>query len=127
MRGAINRFVVRIIDPLDNVSLLAHSGVWKNRIGSGEIFQVRFERTDVDGRAVRNVLGNAKRVGGFMNTIKTRELPTARANGVGRVDQTIGARTNPAVSSIRISRRPTPRAVYFTGANWTVANRRARQ
>src|SRR5215470_17820910 len=104
MRGAINRLVVGIINSLDDVSLFAHPGVWKNRVRGSQIFQVRLERTDVDCWTVRNILGNAEGVGDFLNSVKPSELPNAHAHGVARVDQTIGTRKNPAVRSIGISR-----------------------
>src|SRR4030095_5096002 len=104
MRRAINRFVIRVINSLDDVSLLAHSRVRKDGVSCGQIFQVRLEGTDVDRRTVRNILGNAKRVGHFLHSVESSELSNADAHGVARADKPVGARKNTAVSPIGISR-----------------------
>src|SRR5258705_397387 len=70
MRGPINWFVVRIINPFDDVRLLAHSRIWKNRVRSSQIFQVSLKRTDVDGWTMRNILGNAEGVRDFFHSIQ---------------------------------------------------------
>src|SRR5581483_1902845 len=127
MCGPVNRFVVRIINSLDNVRLLANSGIGKNRVSCGQIFQVRLKRTDVDRRTVRDVLRYAERVGDFLNRVEPGQLPNAHAHGVARMDQTIGARIDSTVSSVGISRRPAPRPIDFTGSYWAIADRSARQ
>src|SRR4026207_1542651 len=126
MRRAIDRFVIRIINPLDDVRLLAHSGIWKNRVRSSQIFQVSLKRTDVDGWTMRNIFRNAERIGDFLDGIKPGKLPNAHTHGVARVNETVGARQGAPISPIGVSRRPTPRALYFTGMNRTLADRRAR-
>src|SRR6478735_6638451 len=54
--SSINSVVIRVVDPLDDVALLANPGIGENREGRREIFQVRLERADVDRGSVRNVL-----------------------------------------------------------------------
>src|SRR2546430_2595334 len=127
MRGAINWFVIRIINSLDDIRLFAHAGIGKNRVRRSQIFQVSLKRTDVSGWTVRNILRNAERVGDLLNGVQPGKLSNAYAHGVARVDQAIGARTNSAVRSIGISRRPISSAVDFTRLDRTVTDRSARQ
>ena len=56
MGGTINRVVILIVNPLDNIGLFAHTGVGKGGISSGQIFQVRFKRANVDGGPMRNLV-----------------------------------------------------------------------
>ena len=89
MRSAINRLVIRIVDPLDNIRLLADSCIGKNRVRGSQIFQVGLERTDVDGWTVRDILRNPERVANFLHHIQPGELPNAHTHGVARMDQTV--------------------------------------
>ena len=127
VRGAINWFVLLIVDALDDVSLLAHSGIGKNRVSGSQIFQVRLERTDVDGGTVRNILSNAEVVRDFLHRIEPGELSDAHAHGVARMNETIGARLDAAIGAVGICGRPISRAFDFTGLNRTIADRRTRQ
>jgi hypothetical protein len=72
----INRFVLLIVDALDDVRLPAHSGVGKHSVSGSQIFQVALERTDVAGRAVRNVLSNAEVVRDFCTASSPANCPT---------------------------------------------------
>ena len=76
MRGAINGLVIRVVDPLDDVALLANPGIGENREGRREIFQVRLERADVDRGSVRNVLPKAKGSGNPLCVISPANSPT---------------------------------------------------
>src|SRR6266567_7739252 len=76
---------------------------------------------------MRNILRNSQCVGDLLHGIEPGELSNAHTHGVARMDETVGARENPAVSSIRISRRPIYRAIDFSGSNRAIANRSARQ
>ena len=67
MRGAINRFVQLVVDPLNDVSLFAYPRVWKNRVSRSKIFQVCLEGTDVNRRPVRNVLRKPERGRDFLH------------------------------------------------------------
>src|SRR4030095_1141059 len=69
----------------------------------------------------------AQGVSDLLNSVQPGELPDAHAHGVARMNQTIGTRKDSAVSPIGISRRPAPRPVNFTRANWPVADRSAGQ
>ena len=89
MRGAKDRLVLLVVDALDDVCLLAHSGIGKNRVSSSQIFQVRLKRTDVNRRPVRNILSKAERVGDLLHRVESSELPDAHAHGVARMDETV--------------------------------------
>src|SRR5204863_3398946 len=117
MRREINRFVSLVVDSLDNVSLLSRAAVRKDGVSSCQIFQVCLERTDVDRGTMRDVLRNSERIGDFLHRVEPGELSNAHTHGVARMDETVGARENPTISSIRISRRPISRAVDFPGPN----------
>ena len=127
MRRKINRFVLLIVDALDDVCLLAHSGVGKHSVSGSQIFQIALERTDVAGGPMRNILSNAKIVRDFLHRIKSGELPNAHAHRVARMNETVGARHDPAIRAVGICRRPISGAVDFTGLNRTVADRCPRQ
>ena len=127
MRRAINRVVIRVVDSFDDVSLLANARVRKNHVGRGEIFQVRFERADVNRRPARNVFGQTDRRRDLLNVIEPRELTDAHAHRVARMDQAVRNRLDAAVSPVRISRRPISRAFDFARLDRPVANRRPRQ
>src|SRR6266576_7024015 len=106
MRGEVNRFVPLIVDALDDVCLLAHSGVGKRSVSGSQIFQIALERTDVAGGPVRNVLSNAKIIRDFLYRIESGELANAHAHGIARMDQTIGARHDATISAVGFSGRP---------------------
>ena len=89
MRGAKDRLVLLVVDALDDVCLLAHSGIGKNRVSSSQIFQVRLKRTDVNRRPVGNILRKAERVGDSLHRIESGELADAYAHGVTRMDKTV--------------------------------------
>ena len=126
MRREINRFVLLIVDALDDVCLPAHSGVGKHSVSGSQIFQIALERTDVAGGAVRNVLSNAKIIRDFLYRIESGELANAHAHGVARMNETVGARHGPAVRAVGICRRPITGTVDFARLNRTVADRRPR-
>src|SRR4029077_5550834 len=92
MRREINRFVLRIVDTLDDVCLPAHSGVGKHTVSGSQIFQVALEGTDVAGGPVRNILSNAQIVRDFLYRIEAGELANAHAHGVARMNETGGRR-----------------------------------
>ena len=100
MRGKINRFVLLIVDALDDVRLLPHTGVGKNRVSGSQIFQVRLKRTDVDRGTVRNILSNTEIVRDLLHCIKSGELSDAHAHGVAGMNETIGARLDPAIGAV---------------------------
>src|SRR5439155_22109380 len=127
MSGPINRLVFLIVNPLDDVSLLANPAVRKNGVRGSETFEVRLERTNINGRTARNVFAEVESGRDFLHRIKAGELADSHAHGIARIDQTIGARLNAAISAIGISRRPISGAVDFTGLNRVVANRGTRQ
>src|SRR6266480_280672 len=127
MRRAKNWFVLLIIDALDEVSLLAHSSVGKDGVSGGKIFQIRFERTDVDRWPVRSILGKTKRGGDFLHSIQSRELTDAHAHCVARMDKAVRARQDAAVGPIGISRGPISGAFDFPALNGTVADGSSRQ
>src|SRR5436853_6841511 len=102
-----------IVDSLDDVSLLAHTGIRKNRISGGQIFQIGFKRTDVNGRTARNVVAEIERGRDFLHGVKPGKLPNSHAHGVARMNQTVRAWLNSAVSAIRIRGRPSSGAVDF--------------
>src|SRR5437868_11971404 len=110
-----------IVDPFDDVSLPPDTGVRKNRVSGGQIFEIRFERTDVNGRTARSVVGQIQGGRDFLDGVESRELADANAHGVARMDQTVGARLDPAVSAIRICGRPSSGAVDFAWLNRAVA------
>src|ERR1700746_1710216 len=91
MRCEINRFVLLIVDALDDVCLPANTSVWKNSVSGSQIFQVALERADVAGGPVRNVLSNAEIVRDFLYPIEARERANAHAHGVARMNQTVRA------------------------------------
>src|SRR5947207_14105676 len=97
MRREINRFVLLIVDTLDDVCLPAHSGIGKHSVSGSQIFQVALEGTDVAGGSVRNVLSNGEVIRDFLYRIKSGKLPNAHAHGVARMNETVGARHGPAV------------------------------
>src|SRR4029453_5438317 len=127
MRREINRFVLLIVDALDDVCLLAHSGVGKNSVSRSQIPQIALERTNVAGGPVRNVLSNAKIVRNFLHRTEPCELTNAYAHGVAGMNETVGARHGPSVRAVRICRRPITGTVDFARLNGTVADRRPRQ
>src|SRR5438034_3499820 len=127
MRCAKNWFVLLIIDALDEVSLLAHASVGKDGVSGGKIFQIRFERTDVDRWPVRSILGKTERGGDFLHSIQSRELTDAHAHCVARMDKAVRARQDAAVDSIGISRGPISGAFNFPTLNRAVADSSARQ
>src|SRR5438477_12806422 len=102
----INRFVLLIVDALDDVCLPADSVVGKNSVSRSQILQVALERTDVGGGSVRNVLSNAKIVRNFLHRIEPRELANSHAHGVAGVNETVRTRHGPAVRAFRICWRP---------------------
>src|SRR6266404_4348981 len=122
VRRTINRLVLGIVDSLDDVSLLAHTGIRKNRVSGGQIFQVGFKRTDVNGWTARNVVAQIQRGRDFLDGIEPGELPNPHTHRVARVNQTVRARLNPAVGPIRICGGPVSGAVDFARLNWAVAN-----
>src|SRR5437870_11749828 len=85
MRDEMNRFVPLIVDSLNNVTLLAHSGVGKNGIRSSQIFKVRLERADVDRGAMRNAFRNAEVIRDLLHSVQPGELSNAHAHGVARM------------------------------------------
>src|SRR4030095_11904256 len=123
MRRQVDRFVPRIIDTFNDVSLSAYTSVRKNRIRSGKIFQVRLERADVDRGAMRKILRNAKVVRNLLHRIKPGTLPDTHTHGVSRRNQAIRARHSAAISTVRVSGGPIARAIDFTGLNWPIADR----
>ena len=104
MRGKIYRFVLLIVDSLDDVRLFAHTGIGENSVTGSQIFQVRLERTDVGGGPVWNILSDAKIIRDLLHRIESGELSHSHAHGVARMDKTVGARHRTAVSTIRIRR-----------------------
>ena len=122
MRRAINRFVILIVDPLDDVSLLSHPAVWKNAVSRGKIFQVGFERTDVGRRPARNIFPRPSVVATFCTSSSSGEFADPHAHRVARMDQSVRERLDAAVGAIGISRRPISRALDFTGLNRPIAD-----
>src|SRR6266850_6670457 len=104
MRREINRFVLLIVDTLDDVCLLAHSGVGKHTVSGSQIFQVTLERPDVAGGPVRNILSNAEIVRDFLYRVEAGELANAHAHSVARMNETVGARHGPTVRAVGIRR-----------------------
>src|SRR5215467_2542032 len=122
MRGPIDGCVLLIIDTLDDVRLLAHSGIRKNGISSGQIFQVCLERPDINRGTVRNILGKTEGVGDFLDTIDSGELTYANAHGVARMNETVRAGHDAAVCSIRIRGRPISCAFDLSGLNRAITD-----
>src|SRR6266496_3836516 len=104
MRGKINRFVLLVVDALDDISLLAHASVWKDGVSRSEIPQVSFERTDVSRGTRWNILTEIERGGDLLHRIESGELTNAHTHGVARMDETVRAGQDAAISSIRIGR-----------------------
>src|ERR1700738_3358430 len=127
MRGAINRIVFLIVDPFDDVSLFAHTGVWENGVGGRERLEVGFERTDIDGGPAGNVFAEIKGGCDFLDIVETGELSDAHAHGVARLNESVRTGLNAAVSAVGISGRPISRAFDFARLNRAVADGRARQ
>src|SRR5204863_6989406 len=100
MRREINRLVLLIVDALDDVSLSADSVIGKNSVSRSQILQVAFERTDVAGGPVRNVLSNAKIVRNFLHRIEPGELANSHAHGDAGMNETVGARHGPPVRAV---------------------------
>src|SRR4030095_2168330 len=124
MGRKINRFVLLIVDALDDVCLSANPSVGKHSVRRSQIFQVALEGTDVAGGPTRNLLSNAKIVCDFLHRIKSRELPNAHAHRVARMYETVGARHDASIRAVRICRRPIFRTAYFARLNRTVTDRR---
>ena len=78
-----------VVDPLDDVGLFAHTGVRKNGVSGSQIFQIGFERTDVNRRAARNVVAEIQRGRNFLDGIEAGKLPNANAHRVARMNQTV--------------------------------------
>src|SRR5918996_4120573 len=104
MRGEINRFVLLVVDALDDVSLLTHAPIWKDGIRRSKVSQVGFERTDVSRGTGWNILTEIECDGDFLNGIKSGELTDAHTHGVARIDETVRTGQNAAILSIRIGR-----------------------
>src|SRR5262245_44259093 len=122
MRREINWFVLLIVDALDDICLLPHTGVWKNSISGSQVFQVALERTDVAGRSVGNFLSNAQIVRNFLHRIESGKLPNAHAHSVTRMNETVGARHYPSKRAVRICWRPIPSTVDFARLNRTITD-----
>src|SRR4029077_6309849 len=102
MRREINRFVLLIVDALDDVRLPAHSGIGKHSVSGSQIFQVALDRTDETGGAVRCLVSNAKIIRNFLYRIESGELANAHAHGVAGMNETVGTRHRPAVCAVGI-------------------------
>src|SRR4051812_29722364 len=98
--------MIRIVDALDDVALLANARVGKNRVGRGQVLQVTLERADVDRSAVRDVCAETERGRGLLGVVESGELTDAHAHGIPRMDQPIGNRLDAPETSVGISRRP---------------------
>src|SRR4029453_5251300 len=127
MRGAVNRFVLLVVDALDDVSLLAHAPIWKDCVSRSKVPQVSFERTDVSRRTGWNILTQIERGGDLLHRVESCELPNPHTHGVARMDETVRAGQDAAILSIRIGRRPISSAFDFAGLNRAVADRGSRQ
>ena len=125
VRRAINRVVIGVVDPLDDVGLFPDPGVRENRVGRGEILQIGLERANVNRRPVRNVFSEPERRRDFRHVIEPGDFADADAHRVARMNQSIGNGLDAAVSAVGISRRPIPRALDFARLNRSVADRRA--
>src|SRR4029453_5914195 len=123
MRREINRFVLLIVDALDDVCLPAHSGVRKHTVSGSQILQITLERTDVTCGPARNILSNAEIIRDFLYRIEAGELANAHAHGVARMNETVGARHGPAVRAVGICRRPITGTVDLARLNRTVTDR----
>ena|SRR6266516_5423282 len=104
MRGAKNWFVLLVVDALDDVSLLAHTLIWENSVSRSKVSQVGFERTDVSRGTGWNILAEIERDGDLLHRVESGELTDAHTHGVARMDETVRAWQDAAISSIRIGR-----------------------
>ena len=82
MRRAVDRVVILVVDPLDDVSLLSDPGVWENAVGRSEILQVGFKRTDEGSRAARDVFPQSKRRRDLLHVIDSRDFSDPHAHRV---------------------------------------------
>src|SRR2546426_1923225 len=106
MCGTINWMMFLIVNPLDDIRLLSDAGVWENGVGGGQSFEIGFERTYVNGRSVRGIFVEIECGRDFLHPIESGELPHAHTHGVTRMNETVRAGLNAAVSAVGISRRP---------------------
>src|SRR5437879_7949263 len=116
-----------IVVALDDIRLLAHPGVWKNRIRGRQSPEVGFERADVNRGAVRNIFAEIECGSDFLDGIEAGELTDPHAHGVAGMNQSVRTRLNPTIRAIRISRRPIARALNFSRLNRAVTNSGAGQ
>src|SRR5262245_60177086 len=123
MRSKIDGFVLLIVNPLDDVCLLAHSAVRKNSVSGSQIFQVALEGADVAGGAMGNVLSNTKTVRDFLYRIEPRELADPHAHSVPGMNKTVRTRHHTSERAVRICWRPISGPVDFARLNGTVADR----
>src|SRR4051812_15586904 len=68
------------------------------------------------------VLVEIQRVCDSLGRIQTGEFADPYTHGVAGIDQAIGAGLNPAISPIRIRRRPSAGTVNFSRLNRTITN-----
>src|SRR5437763_557535 len=106
MRGAIDWIMIGVVDSFDDVSLLPDPGVRKNGVSRREIIQIGLERSNVYGRAVRDVVPQAKVDRDFLDVIESGDLTDAHAHRVSGMDQAVGNRLNTPVGAVGISGRP---------------------
>src|SRR5207248_4886584 len=97
MGGAIDRFMVLIIDPFDHVTLSPDSGIWKTSIRRRQILQVCFKGANVNRGAVRNFIVQIQRRRDFLDLIEPGKLADANTHGIARVDESVGSGLNTAV------------------------------
>jgi hypothetical protein len=104
VRGEVNRFVLLVVDALDDVSLLAHASVWKDGVSRSKVPQVGFERTDVGRRAGWNILTEIECGGDLLHRVGSGELTDPHTHGVARMDEAVRAGQDAAILSVRIGR-----------------------
>src|SRR5262249_9127270 len=100
MRGAINWPVLRVIDPLNDVSLFADSGVGKNGVSCRQVFEVGLERTNVGRRSPGNVVSKSESGCNLLGVLESGELANSNAHGVPGMNQTVRDRHDSAVAPI---------------------------
>ena len=86
MGGTINRIMFLIVDPFDDVGLFAHPGIWKNGVGSAEVAQISFERSNVNRGTTGNILAEIERGRDLLHGVEPCELPDAHTHRVTRLN-----------------------------------------
>src|SRR5574338_78363 len=127
MAGAINRPVLRVVDPLDDISLFPNPGVWENRVGSREILQIALERTDVNRGTPRNIAPEPESLRDFLRVIEPGEFAHPHTHGIAGRDQAVRDWLDSLVTPIGIGGRPVSRTLYFAGLKRLIAHGRARK